>query len=304
MLIQVVVASGLGVPFPPVSYTEIELDRQFQIEREAPAQQGATLELPGSCRDLAMENAAADGPMHKTGWTRISLGDEAVVVWCDMDTAYGGIVGGWTLVWSNLRCGSGKLATDMPWHKAIDSLPQYKMRSGGRPRTLEDFEVYTGLDQIIALGDDIAPGDEDRTRGELRYVWAPDFKADRALIHDAACAFTIDPADNYKIDFAGSAGSGCNQILGSELPGLFKYHDSRSFSATDRDNDNDDEQCASRFSGTPFWYKNCWEGSFWGRGEYGVGSHRNGAHWDGNTQEWSSDAIAPKGAGNGWLFVR
>lgn len=92
--------------------------------------------------------------------------------------------GGWTLVWSNLKGGIGKPATQITWVRSINSLPVYRGTPTG---DLQSFEVYTGLSHWTPL----APS------GQLRYDWTHDygFAADERQI----CSFTLNASVNYTI---------------------------------------------------------------------------------------------------------
>lgn len=256
-----------------------------------------------SCKAVAEERDTAPKPIpYDSRFYKVKIGGVIHDMWCDMETEHAGLKGGWTLVWSNLRGGAGKLTTQMPHWRAVNSPPVYR-KVMPPMRALQDFEVYTGVKHLWALAS------ENGGRREVMYRWAPDFGWPREKEWSAACKFTIDPEDKYKIDFSGSSGSACVALSGNSLPGFYTYHDEKKFSAMDEDNDLSEHNCSTyRGSGTPFWYGGCWDGSIWGVGEYEPGGHKNGSHWVGYDTRWADDAPGGQpdgtGAGNGWLFVR
>jgi len=197
--------------------------------------------------------------------------------YCDMVTDGGG----WTLVWSNLRGGRGKPATELQWQAAINTLPR---ASGTLSTDLESFSVYTGLRWWTPL----APA------SQIRYSWANDYGS--PIDQSYRCSFTLTGA-SYIIDF-----SACSQLVGQVAPGIVIGHNGKPFSTYDRDNDTAPENCATLYTNSPWWYTNCWNGNISGGGELTGSTYFNGAYWAGSAIAWGSNN--GEGAGNGWLFVK
>jgi fibrinogen beta/gamma subunit family protein len=234
---------------------------------------GSRHQPASSCADLHGAR-----PTLPSGVYWVKPGDAApFLAYCDMVSDGGG----WTLVWSNLRGGRGKPATEIQWQAAINTLPR---TSGTLSTDLESFTVFTGLRWWTPL----APG------SQIRYAWANDYGSpiDQAY----RCSFSLTGA-TYVIAF-----SACTQLTGSVAPGLVVGHNGKPFSAYDRDNDTDTQNCATLYSNSPWWYTGCWNGSISGGGELTGSSYFNGAYWAGSAVAWGSNT--GEGAGNGWLFVK
>lgn len=87
------------------------------------------------------------------------------------------------------------------------------------------------------------------------------------------------------------------------VPGLVASQNNAKFTTSDVDNDTDAaDNCAALYSGAPWWYSNCWDGSLHGGGEVSGQGYFNGAYWRGSALAWG--AAAGTGAGNGWLYVK
>jgi hypothetical protein len=197
--------------------------------------------------------------------------------------------GGWTLVWSNQRGGRGKVATELQWKQAIDTLPRY---GGAEPGTdLESFSVYTGLKHFMPL----SPG------GLMRYDWATDFG--QPVDQRRICPFQLIPTSEYQITFDTA---NCTAPIGSVVGDFFTYHNNARFSTYDRDNDSyAPGNCSQSYGSTPFWYVGCWSGNIWGGGEYSLVGYVNGAYWSGSGAAFSAPAsTTATGGGNGWLYVK
>eukprot|EP01116_Phalansterium_solitarium_P014832 TRINITY_DN3269_c0_g1_i3.p1 TRINITY_DN3269_c0_g1~~TRINITY_DN3269_c0_g1_i3.p1 ORF type:complete len:228 (+),score=51.75 TRINITY_DN3269_c0_g1_i3:1080-1763(+) len=221
-------------------------------------------------------------PAATSGWYQIKLSTGRVIsMWCNCATNDAA----WTVVWSNFRGGS-KPTTNLAWTNAINGV--YTFRSNVAAINLqannpEDIGVYTGL----ALWAGLAP------RGRLRYDWATDYG--QPLQQSYECSYTLTGA-NYVISV-----TSCVQRLGSVVPGIAGTHNNQPFTATDVKNNIYAQNCANQFSGSPWWYVQCWDGSINGGGETGQGGYYNGAYWLGAAPQWA--AAGGVGAGNGWILL-
>lgn len=244
--------------------------------------------LPASCRSLA-------GTNRPSGFYWVKFDDQnSAVMYCNNEVVFAGLKGGWTLVWSNLRGGRGKLGSDLHWGASIESLPRYRGATvlASSP-DLQAFEVFTGLKWWRKIVD--AAGGQ----RELLYEWAHDFADHRLLDRQAACKFDLNSATNWTITFNSAS---CSSLTGGDLPGLFTYSAGRPWTTVDRDNDAHGENCANRYSGSPWWYGGCWSGPISGGGETGSDGHPNGAYWAGSERAWGN--ANGTGAGNGWIYIR
>lgn len=214
------------------------------------------------------------------------------IMFCDNEVEYDGLKGGWTLVWSNLRGGRGKLTSDLHWGASIESLPRYRgtVVSTSSPDR-QSFEVYTGLrfwHNII---------NAQNARREIMYEWASNYSDTRQIDMRAACDFNLSSTD-WVISFT----QPCRSLAGSVIPGFFTYHNGMRWSTVDNDRDNYNDNCAAMYTGSPWWYGSCWSGSISGGGEDSGGNYLNGAHWAGSAVGWGR--VDGTGAGNGWIYVR
>ncbi len=241
--------------------------------------------LKGSCWQIK------EGGADRSGVYQISSGGYPFLVYCDMDSEGGG----WTLVWSNLRGGSGKATTDMHWGRAINTLPQVQGWFGQTGTDLESFEYYIGLKYWVSIAN---AGDGEPW--EMMYEWAHNFGQPRVVNRRAVCKFALAPSNMYTITFPEN---GCSTPVGNELPGIVTYSNGRPLSTIDVDNDGDSGSCSGVMSGTPWWYGSCWDGSISGGGERSGAGYPNGAYWKSSQRGWGNAATG-HGAGNGWIWIR
>ncbi len=227
-----------------------------------------------------------DQPAAKTGiyWVQPVSGRSAFQAFCDMDTDGGG----WTLVWSNLKGGRGKPATELSWGAAINTLPRFL----GEPSTdLESFQVYTG----VSIWSSLSPNNL------LRYDWSPEYGA--GVVERAKMNYSLNSASYWALST-----SNLVQMVGSVAPGLWAQGHSGSasvavnFSTYDGDHDSNSGNCAAYYTNTPGWYVSCWSGSISGGGELSGLGFANAAFWSG-----ASNSIGDSngnGYGNGWMYVK
>lgn len=226
-----------------------------------------------------------DVPSTPTGvyWLN-PAGRAAFRAYCDMDTDGGG----WTLVWSNLKGGRGKPATELPWGAAINTLPRFL----GEPSTdLESFQVYTG----ISIWPSLSPNKL------LRYDWSPEYGA--GIVERAKMNYSLNSSSFWAIST-----SNLTQMVGSATPGIWLEGHSGTapaavnFSTYDADHDSNSGNCAAFYSNTPGWYTSCWSGSISGGGELSGLNFANAAFWTGASN--TAGDTSGNGYGNGWMFVK
>ena len=247
--------------------------KAMQDTIEAGAPSNGSLGIYKSCKAIKMANPSA-----KDGVYTIDPDGEGsekpFKVYCDMTTDGGG----WTLVWSNLRGGSGKYETGMKWNTAINTKPLVKGRLGD---ALDKFQVFIGLKYWNMIGD------------EFRYTWA----SDGTKIDQAFKANIRLEGDNYTLKLSNYV-----QLKGSTTAGIWSRHNNQPFSTIDADHDSYYESCSYHYSKTPFWYSDCWDGSINGGGESSGDRLYNGAYWVSSDIQWGHDN--GRGAGNGWMWIR
>lgn len=69
--------------------------------------------------------------------------------------------------------------------------------------------------------------------------------------------------------------------VGGTTPGLYGYHiaNNASWTTYDYDQDSYSGNCSNQFGNAPFWYVQCWDGSFWGGNGQG---YQNALFWTGS----------------------
>jgi len=257
---------------------------------QGPAGTPAPTPLEGDSATTPSQNCATlivDRPGIASGiyWVAPVSTRPAFRVYCDMVTDGGG----WTLVWSNLKGGRGKPATELSWFAAINTLPRFL---GDPSSDLESFQVYTGLSLWSALS----------PNGLLRYDWSAEYRT--GIAESARMNYSLNRSSNYALTLTSYV-----QLAGTAVAGMWSDGHTAGvpvplgFSTYDADHDGDPGNCSNLYTRTPWWYKACWSGSINGGGELSGNGYPNAAYW-------SDSAISPgnattgQGYGNGWMFVK
>jgi hypothetical protein len=88
--------------------------------------------------------------------------------------------------------------------------------------------------------------------------------------------------------YAFTWGSNYTNITGSYgTSGLYNYHVTNGYSLTTTDNNQDPwggGNCSNNYSGEPWWYGACWDGSYFGGGP--SGGYQNGPYWNGSVSNY------------------
>jgi len=86
--------------------------------------------------------------------------------------------------------------------------------------------------------------------------------------------------NNYAMNFMGETIQ-----IGGTSSGLYTSHANQALSAYDQDNDTSVGNCSSTKGNTTWWFKDCYDGSFWGDGGM------SGPIWTGTTVQEGWGAI-------------
>ena len=209
---------------------------------------GAVCKRATSCaRLLAAHSDAASGVYQIRPLVSLS----PISVYCDMQSDGGG----WTLVLLNspYRWGPRPL-----WSQAT---------AGNTIRGSIGDDLDGAFDQLVGLQYWPAMGSTLRVEvGSTR----------SDIAHRAEYAFSFG-SSRFSLQLS-------NQriLIGQTAPDLFTRHNGAPFSTYDRDNDEHLVlNCSMSYGHMAWWYRSCWDGSFWGPGDYPVAGAPVGAHWTG-----------------------
>jgi hypothetical protein len=208
-------------------------------------------DLPASCLEIAMED-----PFAMDGFYSIRLDGRSATVYCDMSTDGGG----WTLVLLN-----SPYATH-PKPSFAEAVSENNIT--GSMTSLMDFDQLLGVGHWSGLGTQLRVEQGDNPG---------------SLSHQVVYDFSVDPGNAYALQLSNEQVR--IHLAGSASPGLFTTHNGQPLSTYDADNDGSTGNCSSSNSNSPWWFVDCWSGSFWGGGDSGGGPYENRPYWSGNGTE-------------------
>jgi len=208
---------------------------------------------PGtSCTDIKNNRDASTGVYY----IKPTGASDEFQAYCDMDTDDGG----WTLVLQN----NYGLASPQPsWEEAVNS----NNITGSFGTTLTAFDVFIGVSYWDTLGN----------TARLEQGATPS-----SLSHQAYYTLTLDDTDYYSLEM--SNGNITIHTEGTEVPGMYSYHNGRPLTTYDADHDDNAGNCSVNYGNTAWWYGSCWSGNFWGHSsgyDYWTGSSAENFVWGG-----------------------
>lgn len=245
-----------------------------------------------SCLDYLLLNPGAPSGKYTIDVDGTAGPQPPFAVYCDMTTDGGG----WTLVWSNTRGGTNKPVTNISWVTATTTTPLCSQANGSGTgcatylsNNKEGFNYFLGLDWWGRITGN-------NKNFQMLYQWSTDYG--QPIIQ--AAKFNSRRSNVSKL--YSTSNSNYTALVGSAVnAGIYSFMGNY-FSTFDLENDTYVGNCAAAYTGSPYWYSNCWSGSPSGGGEGSGGGYYNGAYWVGSASIWG--ASNGDGAGNGWIFVR
>jgi hypothetical protein len=204
-----------------------------------------------------------------SGFYNIKLGNDNVVVYVDQE--YDG--GGWVCVLAN-RMSTGGMS-GLSYYDAVNSC-NYKNGGNVAPlynlSGLSNYNIWIGTKFWELLG----------KRNNSSYVTVVQFVSTSngtplSGVHTKRYRWRF---NNFTPKYGFSGPAGIADETGTGTPGFYTFHATNGYNLTTFDNDQDDyniANCSVSYGNQPWWYDNCWSGSYFG--------HNNGPYWDGSSSD-------------------
>jgi hypothetical protein len=170
--------------------------------------------------------------------------------------------GGWTLVLNNSTFAT---CPSPSWSQAVNEVT-YTGNINGGLRT--GFDYFFGVKYWNMLG------------SQMRLDMG---NSPTDLSHRAYYDFYLDDTLYYALRMSNERVT--IQKTGTASSGMYTGHNNQPLSTGDADHDSSSGSCsANSYSSTPWWYTNCWSGSFWGGAS--SGTYTNNPYWTGSSSEY------------------